>query len=45
MRAYLRLRMLQLREQDLDRVRAVIERRLPVDVLIDPAETPAPSPR
>ncbi len=40
MRAYLRLRMLELREADLDRVRAVIERRLSVDDLLEPGETP-----
>lgn len=31
---YLRLRLLQLREEDLDRARAVIEGRLPVEVLV-----------
>ncbi|GAC1596045.1 MAG: hypothetical protein NVS3B28_27460 [Candidatus Velthaea sp.] len=35
---YLRLRLLQLRELDLDRARAVIERRLQVDDL--PKDTP-----
>ena len=40
MRAYLRLRMLELREADLDRVRAVIGRRLSVDDLLEPGETP-----
>jgi len=42
MRAYLRLRMLELREADLDRVRAVIEHRLSIDALITPGETPPP---
>ncbi len=47
MRAYLRLRMLELREADLDRVRAVIEHRLSVDDLLAPAplETPAAAAR
>jgi hypothetical protein len=45
MRAYLRLRMLELREADLERVRAVIEHRLDVDALIDPSETPTLPPR
>jgi len=45
MRAYLRLRMLELREADLDRVRAVIERRLSVDDLLAPGETPPPPSR
>jgi hypothetical protein len=40
MRAYLRLRMLELREADLDRVRAVIEHRLTIDALITQGETP-----
>jgi len=40
MRAYLRLRMLELREADLDRVRLVIEHRLSVDDLLGPGETP-----
>jgi len=35
-RAYLRLRMLELREEDLDRVRTVIECRLGVDTLFSP---------
>ena len=34
--AYLRLRMLELREADLDRVRAVIEGKLRVDDLLGP---------
>jgi hypothetical protein len=45
MRAYLRLRMLELREANLDRVRAVIEHRLSIDALITPGETPPQSPR
>jgi hypothetical protein len=45
MRAYLRLRLLELREADLDRVRAVIEHRLSVDDLLGPGETPARLPR
>ena len=45
MRAYLRLRMLELREADLDRARSVIERRLGTDALLGPAATPAPLPR
>ncbi len=45
MRAYLRLRMLELREADLDRVREVIEHRLSVDALIDSGETPLTPPR
>jgi hypothetical protein len=35
-RAYMRLRMLELRADDLDRVRAVIEGRLGVDALFSP---------
>jgi len=34
--AYLRLRLLELREEGLERAVRVIERRLPVDVLLDP---------
>jgi hypothetical protein len=34
--AYLRLRLLELREQELDRVRAVVEGRLGVDALFSP---------
>ncbi len=49
MRTYLRLRMLELREADLDRARLVIEHRLSVDQLLDPpgtsAETSVASPR
>ena len=45
MRAYLRLRMLELREDDLDRVREVIEHRLSIDALIGPGETPVSQPR
>ena len=45
MRAYLRLRMLELREADLDRVRAVIEHRLSVDELTGSGETPLVPPR
>jgi hypothetical protein len=45
MRAYLRLRMLELRERDFDRVRAVLEHRLSIDGLIDGDETPAAPPR
>jgi hypothetical protein len=33
---YLRLRLLELRESDLDRVRAVVEGKLPVDALFPP---------
>jgi hypothetical protein len=40
MRTYLRLRMLELREADLDRARLVIEHRLSVDQLLDPAASP-----
>jgi hypothetical protein len=39
--SYLRLEMLELRKADLERVRAVIERRLDVDALLAPSETPA----
>ncbi len=45
MRAYLRLRMLELREADLDRVRLVIEHRLSVDDLIAPDAAGAERPR
>jgi hypothetical protein len=45
MRAYLRLRMLELREDELDRVREVIEHRLSIDALIGPGETPVSPPR
>ena len=41
MRAYLRLRLLELRERDLDRVRTVVERRLGVDALLTDRETRA----
>lgn len=41
MRAYLRLRMLELRQGDFDRVRAVIEHRLSIDELLAQPETPA----
>jgi hypothetical protein len=34
--SYLRLRLLEAREADLERVRAVIEKRLSVDRLLDP---------
>jgi hypothetical protein len=37
---YLRLRLLELREEDLDRARAVIERRLSVDELLAPPAKP-----
>ncbi len=40
--SYLRLRMLELRETDLDRVRAVIEGKLRVDDLIAPPTQPRP---
>jgi hypothetical protein len=43
-RAFLRLRMLQLREDDLDRARAVIEGKLGVDGLFSPAPAQASSP-
>ena len=43
MRAYLRLRLLELRERDLDRVRAVVERKLGVDALLSDRETTAGS--
>lgn len=43
--AVLRLRLLELREAGLERVREVIERRLPVDSLFDPVPGPASSPR
>jgi hypothetical protein len=39
---YLRLRMLELREADLDRARAVIERRLDIKALL---EDPTPAPQ
>jgi hypothetical protein len=42
MRAYLRLRMLELHEADLDRVRAVVEGRLGIDALLPPA-SPRPA--
>jgi hypothetical protein len=41
--ALLRLRLLEMREAGLERVRAVIERRLPIDSLFDPV--PGASPR
>jgi hypothetical protein len=40
--AYLRLRLLELREEGLDRARAAIERRLSIDDLL--AAPPAPQP-
>jgi hypothetical protein len=41
--SYLRLRLWQLREQDLDRARRVIERKLGINGLL--GETPAPNAR
>ena len=45
--AYLRLKLLELREADLERVRLVIERKLDVDALFGtpPPETKVPVPR
>jgi hypothetical protein len=40
--SYLRLRLLELREADLDRARLVIEHKLGIDALL---ETPAPVPK
>jgi hypothetical protein len=40
--ALLRLHLLEMREAGLERVRAVIERRLPVDSLFDPVPGPSP---
>jgi hypothetical protein len=40
--AILRLRLLELRLAGLERVRAVIERRLPIDTLLAPAPGPSP---
>jgi hypothetical protein len=40
-RAYLRLQMLEMREAELDRVRAVIEGKLGVDALFSPPPTQA----
>jgi hypothetical protein len=45
MRAYLRLRMLELREDDLDRVRLVIEHRLTIDDVLRDADPATPRPR
>ncbi|HXP94086.1 MAG TPA: hypothetical protein VN905_11515 [Candidatus Binatia bacterium] len=39
--AVLRLRLLEMREAGLERVRSVIERRLPVEALFDPIPGPA----
>jgi hypothetical protein len=40
--AYLRLKLLELRETDLDRAREVIERRLGADALLAPGPLPSP---
>ena len=39
---YLRLRLLELREAGLERAAAVVERRLPVDVLVPPLRVAPP---
>jgi hypothetical protein len=41
-RSYLRLKLLEMREADLERARRVVERKLRVDSLIEPSPTPAP---
>lgn len=42
--AILRLHLLELRAEGLARVRAVIERRLPIDALLAPPPSPSPAP-
>jgi hypothetical protein len=42
--SYLRLRLLELREANLERAAAVIEHRLPMTSLLDASEQPAPLP-
>jgi hypothetical protein len=39
--AYLRLKLLEMRELDLERARSAIERRLGPDALLDPSPFPA----
>jgi hypothetical protein len=41
-RSYLRLKLLEMREADLERARKVVERRLKVDSLLDRRPSPAP---
>jgi len=42
MAGYLRLRLLELREAGLERAAAVVERRLPVDLLVPPVRVAPP---
>jgi hypothetical protein len=41
-RSYLRLKLLEMREADLERARKVVERKLKVESLIDARPSPAP---